>query len=119
MFEFLKELFGYLIKTMAETSVGELQFMSFVEMLFSCALFVLLVLFIIKVPLYLKRIAIALEQKNLILSNNKDNNYSSNQPRNIVEERMNPSEIIGPNTPPPPVQKKNVFTTDLGDLFKK
>ena len=122
MFQFIEDIFSFFLKNSNGVSIDDIRIATLLQTLCCCALFTFLIFAIFNAVSYLKRIAIALEQQNIIIGNSKSNNYTnvtSNQPKTTSEIPLNPNEIVGPNNVTPPMKKKNVFTTDLGDLFKK
>lgn len=76
--------------------------------------------FIIMTPSYLKRIAIAMEERNRIEENRyRNQNAPQNTERKV--EPINPNDIVGTPYTPNANQKKNdsIFTRDIKDIFKK
>ena len=101
MAELVNQVFDFIVQARSKTTVsaGELEIWAFVKFLVLVATLIFVVMVIIKVLFYLKRIAVALE----------NNNYAPKPNKGAGIDDV----VCGGGN------KKNVFTTDIGDLLKK
>lgn len=119
------------LASLSNLFAGGMLLYSLLILTFGIIIFAILITFFYKVPRELKRIADALEQSNLIKANQHNQHNPYNAPNNVVYNQSMQAtptsniqeinnDIVGPNSMyVPPKNKKNIFTTDLKDLFKK